>query len=118
MTVKEVCILTVSDRCSRGEAEDTSGQALAEFFSDKPAFKVTQRLCVPDEKKEIINALDRWVKMKVNLILTTGKGPRENHGGSSVLLPLLETEKARVKFELSLDNFKRWDWFFPSRRDS
>ena len=77
MTAKEVCILTVSDRCSRGEAEDTSGQALAEFFSDKPAFKVTQRLCVPDEKKEIINALDRWVKMKVNLILTTGKGPRK-----------------------------------------
>ena len=76
MTVKEVCILTVSDRCSRGEAEDTSGQALAEFFSDKAAFKVTQRFCVPDEKKEIIDALDRWVKMKVNLILTTGKGPR------------------------------------------
>ena len=77
MTSKEVCILTVSDRCSRGEAEDTSGQALAEFFSDKAAFKVTQRLCVPDEKKEIIDALDRWVKMKVNLILTTGKGPRK-----------------------------------------
>ena len=70
--VKQVGILTVSDRCSRGEAEDTSGQSLADFFSDKPAFKVSQRLCVPDEKQQIIEALQRWIQMKVNLVLTTG----------------------------------------------
>ena len=113
--------MTVSDRCSRGEAEDTSGQALAEFFSDKAAFKVTQRFCVPDEKKEIIDALDRWVKMKVNLILTTGKEPRKpwrfkqsnrifggrsllilpfNHvpkivGSQATPLPMLETDKSK-----------------------
>ena len=71
--MKHVGVLTVSDRCSRGESEDTSGPALVNFFEEKEAgFKVTQRLCVPDEKTAIVDVLNRWVSMKLSLVVTTG----------------------------------------------
>ena len=65
-----VGVLTVSDRCSRGEAEDTSGPALVRMVEggggggDKaslPAgWKVARSICVPDEKEEIKKVLLRW----------------------------------------------------------
>ena len=70
--MKLVGILTVSDRCSRGEAEDTSGQALADYMSLKDGFQVSKRLCVPDEKDVIADTLTKWVGMGLNVVLTTG----------------------------------------------
>ena len=62
-------VLTVSDRCSRGEAEDRSGALLAELL-DADGYAVERR-CVPDEREAIEAAL-RELAGRVALVLTTG----------------------------------------------
>ncbi len=71
-----VAILTASDRCSRGEADDASGCALQSLASAE-GWKVVARKCVPDEKDRIAIALLTWCDDRddVDLILTTGNLP-------------------------------------------
>jgi molybdopterin adenylyltransferase len=64
-----VAVLTVSDRVSRGEAEDGSGDLLEELLR-ADGFEV-ERALVPDERKEIAAAL-RDLAERVQIILTTG----------------------------------------------
>ena len=72
-----VGILTVSDRCSRGDAEDTSGDHLAATVPDKFGWNVSDRACLPDEREQIEKQLKYWADdRKLNLILTTGKNSR------------------------------------------
>ncbi|MGC8545609.1 MogA/MoaB family molybdenum cofactor biosynthesis protein [Athalassotoga sp.] len=75
----KIGVLTVSDRCARGEMEDKNILAIKEIFSntgDVVAYEV-----VPDEKdmisKKIIQFCD---ELKVDLVLTaggTGFAPRD-----------------------------------------
>jgi len=62
-------VLTVSDRVSRGEAEDTSGATLDELLRAE-GYDVERRV-VPDERDEIAAAL-RELAQRVRLVLTTG----------------------------------------------
>ncbi len=63
-------VLTVSDRCSRGEAEDLSGPLAVALLAD---FGVDAELeCVPDEVQEIRLAIGRSVASGAKLIVTTG----------------------------------------------
>jgi molybdenum cofactor synthesis domain-containing protein len=62
-------VLTVSDRCSRGEAEDRSGDLLAELLAGD-GYEVERR-CVPDERDGIEAAL-RDLAGRARLVLTTG----------------------------------------------
>ncbi len=65
-------VLTVSDKGSRGEREDTSGDALEEALKGLGAASV-ERAIVPDEADQIAAELRRWAdESPVNLILTTG----------------------------------------------
>jgi molybdenum cofactor biosynthesis protein B len=64
-----VAVLTVSDRVSRGEAEDGSGDLLEQLLRED-GFDVQRRL-VPDERAEISEAL-RELAQSVQIILTTG----------------------------------------------
>ena len=65
-------VLTVSDKGSRGERADTSGDALEEALSGLGVASV-ERAIVPDEEGQIAAALRRWAdETKVNLVLTTG----------------------------------------------
>jgi molybdopterin adenylyltransferase len=65
-------VLTVSDKGSRGEREDTSGDALEEALRELGASAV-ERAIVPDEADQIAAELRRWAdETQVNLILTTG----------------------------------------------
>jgi molybdopterin adenylyltransferase len=64
-----VAVLTVSDRVSRGEAEDGSGDLLEELLR-ADGFEV-ERALVPDERKEIAASL-RDLAGRVQIILTTG----------------------------------------------
>lgn len=68
-------ILTVSDRCSKGEAEDTSGRNLEHMVNAKTLIngKVVARQCVPDDIEDIKRTLLNWSDVqKIDLILTTG----------------------------------------------
>lgn len=67
-----VAILTVSDAGSRGEREDTSGDAIARWAGDRD-YHVAARSLVPDETGEIVRILVQWADSgDVDLILTTG----------------------------------------------
>ena len=62
-------VLTVSDRVSRGEAHDGSGDTLEELLRSD-GYEVTRRL-VPDEADEIAEAI-RELAAAASLVLTTG----------------------------------------------
>jgi len=65
----KVGVLTVSDRVSRGEAEDGSGDLLASLLRED-GFEVERGL-VPDERAQIAGAL-RELAERVQIVLTTG----------------------------------------------
>jgi len=68
----KVAILTISDRGSKGEREDSSGPLIQEMVKDLPA-EVIHYEVIPDEKDEIIKALEKSADhLKADLILTTG----------------------------------------------
>ncbi len=67
-----VIVLTISDRGSKGEREDSSGPLIREMVKDLPA-EVIHYEIIPDEKEIIIEALKKSAdQLKADLILTTG----------------------------------------------
>jgi molybdenum cofactor synthesis domain-containing protein len=62
-------VLTVSDRVSRGEAEDRSGDALEELLR-ADGYDVERRV-VPDEREQIAAALGELVR-SARIVLSTG----------------------------------------------
>ena len=71
-TVIRVGVLTVSDRCSRGEQEDLSGPAIQGGLPAEQ-FVVALQAIVPDDKKIIGETLRRWCdEYECDVILTTG----------------------------------------------
>ncbi len=68
----KVAILTISDRGSKGEREDSSGPLIHEMVKDIPANVIHYEI-IPDEKEKIIEALKKSADhFKADLILTTG----------------------------------------------
>jgi molybdenum cofactor biosynthesis protein B len=65
----KAAVLTVSDRVSRGEAEDRSGDALEELLR-ADGYEVERRT-VPDERGQIAAAL-RELAGRARLVLSTG----------------------------------------------
>lgn len=66
-----VGVLTVSDRCARGEQEDLSGARIVEWCEGR-GFAVSQRDTVPDESAAIVPVLSTWADGGVDLVITTG----------------------------------------------
>ncbi len=66
-----VAILTISDRCARGEQEDRSGAALRAAVEGR-GWAVAAAAIVPDEVPAIEAALRAWVSAGHQVILTTG----------------------------------------------
>jgi molybdopterin adenylyltransferase len=67
----KIGVLTLSDKGSRGEREDVSGQVVREMVAE-----LGQVVCyrvIPDEVEGIVETLVEWVDEKhLDLILTTG----------------------------------------------
>jgi molybdopterin adenylyltransferase len=63
-------VITVSDSCSRGEREDRSGPAVADFLR-KMNFAIEAREIVPDDRIKIQNLLVKLAR-EVRFIITTG----------------------------------------------
>ncbi len=85
-----VGVLTLSDRCSRGEAIDLSGPALATLCSEKLGARVVTTAILPDEPDQIMAKLIEWSDPSsgLDLILTTG---------GTGLAPRDQTPEAAVK---------------------
>ena len=68
-----LAVLTVSDRCSRGEAVDASGPAVCELAQSKLGAQVVATACVADEPDSIAFRLSQWsADPGPDLVLTTG----------------------------------------------
>lgn len=68
----EAVILTVSDKASRGEREDTAGGQVARLLAEA-GIRVVASAVVPDEVDQIAAALERFAdQMGVSLVITTG----------------------------------------------
>ena len=71
MSVK-AAVITVSDKGSRGEREDTSGPAVAEMLREA-GFDVSYQSIIPDEQPEIESELIKCADgLGLNLVVTTG----------------------------------------------
>lgn len=72
MSFIEIAVLTSSDRCSRGEAEDVSGRLIAEMVKTIGG-RVAAYEIVPDEipalKEKLLHYCDT---LAVNVVITTG----------------------------------------------
>ncbi|MDZ4831887.1 MAG: MogA/MoaB family molybdenum cofactor biosynthesis protein [Phycisphaerae bacterium] len=67
-------VLTISDRCSRGETPDLSGPVLVARLRDGLAAVVVATMCVPDETERIRERVGAWSRAdaSIDLIVTTG----------------------------------------------
>jgi molybdopterin adenylyltransferase len=75
-----IAVLTVSDRCSQGQAIDTAGPAVVELLQEKWPEAVIETAIVPDDELQIANYLERQCDSGATLILTvggTGLSPRD-----------------------------------------
>lgn len=65
-------VITVSDKGSRGEREDTSGPALAELLA-RAGYRVAETAIIPDDREQIRRELLRCSdELGIALVLTTG----------------------------------------------
>ncbi|OEH85219.1 molybdenum cofactor biosynthesis protein [Desulfuribacillus stibiiarsenatis] len=75
-----VGVLTASDKGSKGEREDQSGQVIRDMVA-KIGGHVEQYAVVPDEKDVLRDTMKQWIdEEKLDLVLTTGGtglGPRD-----------------------------------------
>ena len=80
MSIKAI-VITLSDACSRGEREDTSGAALVQLLTDLGA-EIVERKLLSDDLDPLVQTLKESAdRDDVNLIVTTGGtglGPRDN----------------------------------------
>jgi molybdenum cofactor biosynthesis protein MoaC len=75
----KAAVLTISDRCSRGEAEDASGPLLSAFFRERGA-EVVSSAVVPDDVPAIQAAVRAAVARGATCLVAsggTGLGPRD-----------------------------------------
>lgn len=66
-----VGVMTVSDRCARGERPDVSGPEIEAFLAHDD-YQIDLRVCVPDDEGEIGMHLVAMCEAGCDVILTTG----------------------------------------------
>lgn len=71
MTSDQVAVITVSDRCARGEAEDRSGPAAVSLLRSAGLTEVTSYL-VPDGVEPVRDVLRTALDAGARLVVTTG----------------------------------------------
>lgn len=64
-------VITVSDRCARGEAEDRSGPALVRLLAGA-GLEVGEPVIVPDDGRRIVVAIRAAIEMGAVAVVTTG----------------------------------------------
>lgn len=67
-------VLTVSDRCSRGERRDVSGPTLCEVLKEKLGAAIADTAIVPDHADTIERRVREWTEpaLQIDLVVTTG----------------------------------------------
>ena len=108
-----VAVLTVSDRVSRGESEDGSGDLLEQLLRED-GFHVQRRL-VPDERGEIATAL-RELAESAQIVLTTGgTGLAPRDVTPEATLDVLEREAPGIAQALRVEGLHKTPYALLSR---
>ncbi|HEX5324677.1 MAG TPA: MogA/MoaB family molybdenum cofactor biosynthesis protein [Capsulimonadaceae bacterium] len=111
-----VGVLTVSDRCSRGEAQDKSGPAIIDSLPPGQ-YHVALAQIVPDDPDEICAALTRWADESLcDLILTTGgTGFSPRDVTPEATRRVIEREAAGIAILLAQEGLKKTPFAALSR---
>jgi molybdopterin adenylyltransferase len=101
-----VAVLTISDKGSKGEREDTSGPLIAEILKPIGA-DVRHYEIIPDEKNLIKHILSKYCG-KVDLILTTGgTGLSPRDVTPDATLEVIEKEVSGIADVMRSEGFKK-----------
>lgn len=76
----QAAVITVSDRCARGETIDTAGPAVMDYLRTELKMRVAWAVTLPDEIEPIAGMLRDLCERRVDLVLTvggTGVAPRD-----------------------------------------
>lgn len=86
-------VLTISDKGSRGERQDTSGPALCEMLLAQ-GYTVTAQVMVPDQIEAIQEAMRLWIdQQEIDLVVSTGgTGVAPTDVTPEAVRPLLDRE--------------------------
>jgi molybdenum cofactor biosynthesis protein B len=98
-------VLTVSDRVSRGEAEDGSGDALEELLL-ADGFEVERRV-VPDEREQIAAALRELAGTARVVLSTGGTGLAPRDVTPEATLEILDREAPGIAQALRADSIAK-----------
>ena len=98
-------VLTVSDRVSRGEAEDGSGDALDELLRED-GFEVERRV-VADEADEIASAIEELAATADVVLTTGGTGLAARDVTPEATRTVLQREAPGIAEALRADSIKK-----------
>jgi molybdenum cofactor biosynthesis protein B len=98
-------VLTVSDRVSRGEAEDGSGDALEQLLR-ADGFEVERRV-VPDEREQIAAALRELAGTARVVLSTGGTGLAPRDVTPEATLEILDREAPGIAQALRADSIAK-----------
>lgn len=87
-------IITLSDS-RKSKKEDLSGQYLAEEINKK--YELFSRVIIPDEKDELITAIENMISFNIDVILTTG--------GTGLSSRDITVETVEKLFDKKIDGF-------------
>jgi molybdenum cofactor synthesis domain-containing protein len=98
-------VLTISDRVSRGEADDGSGDTLEQLLL-ADGFEVVRRL-VPDERDEIAHAIVDLAHDAALLLTTGGTGLAARDVTPEATLSVLEREAPGISQAIRADSIEK-----------
>jgi molybdopterin adenylyltransferase len=101
----KAAVLTVSDRVSRGEADDKSGDALDELLH-ADGYDVERRV-VPDEREQIAAALRELAQSARLVISTGGTGLAPRDVTPEATLDVLDREAPGIAHALRADSIQK-----------
>ena len=115
-TIFRLAILTISDAGSKGEREDTSGDAISEIMA-REGFQQVRREIVPDEREQISAKLRDWCgRGDIDVVLTTGGtglGPRDVTPEAT--LDVIDIEVPGIAEALRVETLKKTPFAMLSR---
>lgn len=102
-------ILTISDKGSRGERQDTSGPQLQEQLGNAGSYTISKYTIVADDPSAISSTLKTWCDQEgLDLILTTGgTGVSPSDQTPETTLPLLDKEIPGISEMMRMASFQK-----------
>lgn len=110
-----ISVIIVSDRCSKGERKDLTGEKLLEYLRSQK-YDIMDYMVIPDEKDLIKETLIKISNEKVNLIITSGgTGFAKRDVTPEATKEVIEKEAAGIAEFMRLENSKNTPNSFLSR---